>query len=189
MAIRTPETKTTRYMFTGGIESRQTSTTKDKRFVNLYEERISKGGEDTVMIKRPGLVSHIDLPNGVGRGLQAFNMHLWTVVGNKLYRDTTEVLTLNTATGAIGFTEATQDGATVLFVCDGTDAYFINNSDVITQVTTTYTAWAASTAYILTNRRRPTTVNNLYYEVTTAGTSAATQPVWPTTIGTTVTDG
>ena len=189
MATRTPEVKTVRYMFTGGIESRQTSTTKDKRFVNLYEERINKSDTDTVMIKRPGLVSYIDLPNGVGRGLQAFNNYLWTVVDNKLYQNTTEVLTLATSTGAIGFTEATQDGATVLFLCDGTNAYFINTSNVITQVTTTYSAWAASTAYVLTNRRRPTTVNNLYYEVTTAGTSNAAEPVWPTTIGTTVTDG
>jgi len=189
MATRVPETKTTRYMFTGGIEARQTSTTKDKRFVNLYEEKINKESTDTVMIKRPGLVTHLDLPDGVGRGLQAFNSKFWTIIGNKLYRDTTEVLTLSTSTGAVGFIEATQDGATVLFLCDGTNAYFIDSSDVITQVTTTYSAWAATTAYVLTNRRRPTTVNNLYYVVTTAGTSAATEPTWPTTIGTTVTDG
>jgi hypothetical protein len=189
MATRVPETKTVRYMFTGGLEARQTSTTKDKRFVNLYEEKVTKDGTDTIMVKRAGLVSHIDLPNGVGRGLQAFNNKLWTVVGNKLYRDTTEVLTLTTSTGKVGFTEATQGGATVLFFCDGTDAYFINTSDVITQVTTTYSAWAATTAYVLTNRRRPTVVNNLYYEVTTAGTSAASEPTWPTTINTTVTDG
>jgi hypothetical protein len=176
-------------MFTGGLEARQTTTTKDKRFVNLYEEQVTRDGTDTVMVKRAGLVSHATLTAGVGRGLQYFNTSLWTVVGNKLYQDTTEVLTLSTSTGTVGFTEATQGGLSILFFCDGTNAYFINTSNVITQVTTTYSAWAATTAYVLADRRRPTTVNNLYYEVTTAGTSAATEPTWPTTIGTTVADG
>lgn len=50
-------------------------------------------------------------------------------------------------------------------------------------------AWAASTAYTLGQFRIPTTANGYRYEITTAGTSAATQPTWPTTIGATVTDG
>lgn len=49
-------------------------------------------------------------------------------------------------------------------------------------------AWAASTAYSLGAAVRPTTRNNYVYEVTTAGTSAATEPTWPTTAGNTVTD-
>lgn len=50
-------------------------------------------------------------------------------------------------------------------------------------------AWAASTAYTVGQRVRPTTRNGHVYECTTGGTSAATQPTWPTTEGTTVTDG
>lgn len=49
--------------------------------------------------------------------------------------------------------------------------------------------WAASTAYVLNDVRRPTAANGRLYRVTTAGTSAATEPVWPTTAGATVTDG
>lgn len=52
--------------------------------------------------------------------------------------------------------------------------------------------WAASTAYALGAFVRPATVddtNIFVYEVTTAGTSAATEPVWPTTDGATVTNG
>lgn len=49
--------------------------------------------------------------------------------------------------------------------------------------------WAATTAYALGNRVVPTTANGFYYECTTAGTSAATQPTWPTVIGNTVVDG
>jgi len=50
-------------------------------------------------------------------------------------------------------------------------------------------AWAASTAYSLGAAVRPTARNTFVYEVTTAGTSAATEPTWPTTPGNTVVDG
>lgn len=51
--------------------------------------------------------------------------------------------------------------------------------------------WAATTAYTLGQRVEPTTPNGYVYEVTTAGTTAGSEPTWPTTgIGTsTVTDG
>lgn len=53
-----------------------------------------------------------------------------------------------------------------------------------------YTAWAASTAYAVGDIRRATTLqaSGLVFRCTTAGTSAATEPVWPTDIGSTVTD-
>jgi hypothetical protein len=52
-------------------------------------------------------------------------------------------------------------------------------------------AWATSTAYALNDLRMPTSAkeNGIYYKCTTAGTSGATEPVWPTTIGATVADG
>lgn len=49
-------------------------------------------------------------------------------------------------------------------------------------------AWIASTAYALGDAARPTTRNSFAYEVTTAGTSAATEPTWPTTAAATVAD-
>jgi len=52
-----------------------------------------------------------------------------------------------------------------------------------------FKAWAASTPYLLGDSVMPTTPNGYYYTVTTAGTSGTTQPVWPTTKGSTVTDG
>lgn len=50
-------------------------------------------------------------------------------------------------------------------------------------------AWATGIAYSLGAAVRPTTRNNFVYEVTTAGSSAATEPTWPTTAGNTVADG
>jgi len=50
--------------------------------------------------------------------------------------------------------------------------------------------WAAATALGLGVSRRPTTPNGYRYEVTTAGTThASTQPTWPLTLNSTVTDG
>lgn len=51
------------------------------------------------------------------------------------------------------------------------------------------TTWAASTAYTTSSNVFPTSKNGYYYACTTAGTSAATQPTWPTVPGNTVTDG
>lgn len=51
------------------------------------------------------------------------------------------------------------------------------------------TAWAATTAYTLGVYKIPTVANGFYYKVTTAGTTAGSEPTWPTTAGTTVVDG
>lgn len=49
--------------------------------------------------------------------------------------------------------------------------------------------WEATTAYALGAQRVPAARNGHYYEVTTGGTSGATEPPWPTTTGAIVTDG
>ena len=184
------EIKKSRYLFTGGLAARRTSTTKDQRFVNLYQEISDAASKTTSLVKRPGLVLHSSTGAAAeGRGIFVFRNHLYAFIGNQLYKDNTSVLTLGTSTGTVGYTECTYNGVTYMFFCDGIDAWTIDDSNVITQLQTTYSAWAASTAYTLGNYRRPTTANSLYYEVTTAGTSAASEPTWPTTIGTTVTDG
>ncbi|MEM1208429.1 MAG: hypothetical protein AAGI54_04100 [Planctomycetota bacterium] len=56
-------------------------------------------------------------------------------------------------------------------------------------VRVTETPWAASTAYALGDIREPTVDNGLRYVASTAGTSDASEPAWPTTVGVTVTDG
>lgn len=50
--------------------------------------------------------------------------------------------------------------------------------------------WAATTAYIVGDVVEPTTPNTYRYTCTTAGTSAGSEPTWPTgAIGDTVVDG
>ena len=51
-------------------------------------------------------------------------------------------------------------------------------------------AWSAEAAYLLDDAVRPTvTRNGFTYVCTTAGTSGTSEPVWPVTVGDTVTDG
>lgn len=60
----------------------------------------------------------------------------------------------------------------------------------VPKATSSLTAWAASTAYSLNDPRRPlNVVNGHKYKATTAGTSGASQPVWPVASGATVADG
>lgn len=49
--------------------------------------------------------------------------------------------------------------------------------------------WVAATAKVVGNEVIPNTVNNYTYRCTIAGTTGASEPTWPTTIGLTVTDG
>jgi len=63
----------------------------------------------------------------------------------------------------------------------------------VDQVTLTPTdilpEWVATTAYSLGDTVEPTVDNTFRYVVTTAGTSGASEPTFPTSIGSTVVDG
>ncbi|KWT81143.1 hypothetical protein [Candidatus Magnetominusculus xianensis] len=61
-------------------------------------------------------------------------------------------------------------------------------SDVVVSAVTP-APWSAATVYALGDYAKPTTPNAYRYECTTPGTSDSTEPVWPTTVGQTVTDG
>lgn len=55
-------------------------------------------------------------------------------------------------------------------------------------ITQLVAAWSASAAIASGAKRRPTTTNNRIYQAGGAGTTGATEPTWPTTIGATVVD-
>jgi len=62
-------------------------------------------------------------------------------------------------------------------------------SDDVFRWITDDTEWAATTAYVLNDRRAPKTRNGHIYLVTTAGTSGASEPAWPTATNGVVVDG
>lgn len=72
---------------------------------------------------------------------------------------------------------------------------YTTNGAAVSGRSITYTAanswatqWAASTAQAVGAIVRPTTGNGYVYRATAAGTSAASEPTWPTVIGATVVD-
>jgi hypothetical protein len=109
-----------------------------------------------------------------------------------------------TAARLLRFAGATTDAATMIDQCDiwakaffdnlnsGNPAPTLRFSGWDANNTTGFgaqTVWQATHAYSLGEVRRPTSTNNRTYRVTTAGTSAGSEPTWPTTDGGTVTDG
>ena len=187
------KSESTRLILAGNTMYRDSSRNKDQRFLNCFQESIKNEiteGKKSYVVKRPGLTTNTTITSGTGRGIAYFNSSIFTVIGDKLYRGTSAIQTLGTSTGPVGFKEFDNEGLRYLFVCDGTDAYVVDTSWVVTKVNQTYSAWVGSTNYALGDKVVPTVANGFYYEVTTdGGSSGGSQPTWPTTIGNTVVDG
>lgn len=67
---------------------------------------------------------------------------------------------------------------------------FLDVTQLVGGLTATlYVTWGATIAYAVGDQVVPTTADGLYFRCTTPGTSAGSQPTWPTTPGQTVTDG
>jgi hypothetical protein len=78
------------------------------------------------------------------------------------------------------------------YIMDGTvdlDTDTIKAALVTSAQTSSYTAWAVTTAYAVGDIRKPTVDNGHRYRCTVAGTSAGSEPTWPTADGGTVADG
>lgn len=71
-----------------------------------------------------------------------------------------------------------------LYMAQSSPVPTVDNADALAAATR-----VDSTPYALGALIKPATPNTFFYKVTTAGTSAATPPVFPTTIGATVSDG
>lgn len=174
---------------------RSSARDKDARLINFFQESIKNELTDSKkvhVVKRPGLTQSTQVLAGgaTARGFAYWNGKYYSVLGSKLYENSTEKVTLSTSSGKCGFEEFDNSGTSYLFLCDGTNAYVINAAGTVTQVNQTYSAWAGSTNYALGDRRVPTSLNGYYYEVTTdAGSSGGGEPSWPLSIGSTVVDG
>ncbi len=176
------------------------TSSQDQHFVNCYPEAVDK--ENLFVVKRPGTQSEFTwTTTGTPRGTYYWDVtgEIYAVVNDKLLSTastTATLLTLNTThtDGDVYFTE-TGGGSPWLVMHDGKDIYVLNSSNVVYQIhdstteTTAYTQWSATTGISLGFTRIPTTYNGFYYEAIVAGTTDASQPTWPTTIGGTVVDG
>lgn len=137
--------QTARIPLYGGPEYRGIVRDIDQRFVNGIFEVLKT--EDSpkkkiFFVKRPGLLRDIRPSGGagVGRGLYSWQGSIYTVIGTKIYKDSTDLgVTLTTATGRVTFA-AIRPGAATPYLCvnDGFKLYAINGAGVVTTVTVNF---------------------------------------------------
>lgn len=130
---------TVRIPLIGSPTNRGSSFTVDQRFVNCFPEVVQNMVTEqnrVYLIKRDGTSLHSNPPGttGEGRGIYSWNGKLYSVIGNKLYSNTTAIQTLSTSTGAVGFDQFTAANDYLVLV-DGTKGYYISTTDVVTEIT------------------------------------------------------
>ena len=131
---------TQRFSFIGSPQQRNGTFTKDQRFLNMYPELISSpisDGKKYYLKKRPGVALFTQYPSGAGRGIfywLAANSYL-VAIGNKLYMNSTAILTMNTSAGNVGFAEFKNDSEDLMFFCDGLHGYTITPAGVVSIIT------------------------------------------------------
>lgn len=125
----------------GSYTNRDSSGSKDQRFVNIFPEtRKVEQIESTKIFlnKRPGLTSYKDFGTGEGRGCIWFNSKFYVAVGNAVIEDgvtPTTKITLTGSTGPVGMILGNSSTlGDYLFVCDGTSGWVIDTSGTVTTI-------------------------------------------------------
>lgn len=160
----------------------------DQFFLNGFPESITNEETDTKrfwFIKRAGH-SIYQTFSGEGRGIYYWNNKVYSAVGNTVYEGTIPILTLPSTTGTVGFT-ATGSASDGLFICDGQAGWHLTQEGQLRSVLPPN--WSAGATQNVGDIVNPVTYNGFSYLCIVAGTTGASQPTWPTTIGGTVVDG
>lgn len=169
--------------FRGGLDRRRAPSVSDANKLRVLKNAYVTHGY--TLKKRPGLGLAYTLTAGT-KGLVAAGGKLHTFSDTNVSHGSAEVLNHRATDAALTVTGASYGEnyngylyAAVTYSNGSTQHHYFDAPGV----------WAASTAYAVGAFRTPTTANGFRYEVTTAGTSAASEPTWPTTLGGTVVDG
>lgn len=131
---------TQRFSFIGSPQQRDGTATKDQKFLNVYPELIKSPiseGKKYYLKKRPGVGTFQAFGGGQGRGIfywQNTGVY-YTVVGATVYANTTPIYTLATSSGPVGFCEFKSDASDFLILCDGSNGYTIQSTNVVTHIT------------------------------------------------------
>jgi hypothetical protein len=123
--------QTTRLPLIGSYFNRDSSSSKDQRFINMFPETKKTDALESQKLyiyKRPGLEQYNTVTAADGRGLIYFNGSLFAVVGNQVYKDGVALFNISTYTGPVGLVLG--NSITIgdyVFVCDGTGGWVIKS--------------------------------------------------------------
>lgn len=124
-----------------GIPTQRNTGFKDQRYVNVVVEPLKNekaGDTKFYLTRRVGLDYNIQPSGGaaVGRGVYSWNNNLYSVFGNKIYKNGSALSpTLASTTGLCDFTETSAIAATpYLAMNDGLSLYLIKSDDTVTTV-------------------------------------------------------
>lgn len=142
----------------GSMSNRDSSGSKDQRFVNMFPETRKVEAIESTRIflnKRPGLTLYKDFGSGYGRGIAWFRDRFYVAIDGTIYEDSatpTSVITLTNADAKVGMILA--NSSTIgdyLFICDGTQAWIVKDDGSIISVTNdtirTITVMAGGSGY------------------------------------------
>jgi len=132
----------TRLPLMGAYSNRDSSGSKDQRFINMFPEtrKVDQLENTKIFInKRPGLTTYKDFGTGEGRAMAYFRNKFYVVIGNQLIEDDTVPVvkaTLSTSTGHVGLLNCNSGSlGDYLFMTDGINAWVIKQDGTCTQVT------------------------------------------------------
>ncbi len=138
------EPQVVRLPLIGAYSNRGFDPSKDQRFVNMFPEtrKVEQIENTKIFInKRPGLSLYRDFGTGAGRGIAYFNGKFYVAVGNTVYEDAVSPvskITLTGSTGHVGMLVANSASiGDYLFVCDGTSAWYIDDTGTVTTISDT----------------------------------------------------
>lgn len=171
--------------FRGGLDRRRVPSVADANKLRVLTNAYVTHGY--TIRKRPGLRLAYELTAGT-KGLVAASGKLHTFSDGDVSHATSAVVNHRAADAALTVAGASYGEnyngylyAAVTYSNGSTQHHYFDAPG----------SWAATTAYAVGAFRTPTTANGLRYEVTAiagTGTSGASEPAWPTTVGATVID-
>ena len=124
-----------RLALAGEYNNRLGVTTKDRRYKNvMFDISTNESGEKVVsVVKRPGMSESTAVTAAAGRGIYHFKSNIYTVIGNKLYKDGVQLgSNLTNSTGLVHFTE--EHKTDLLIIQDG-DKLIKTNGTTVTELT------------------------------------------------------
>jgi len=138
--------KKVRLPLIGAYSNRSNDPDKDQRFINAFPETRKVEQLDNTRIyinKRPGLYEVANVAaDAAGRGLVYFTGFFYTIIGDKVYKVSTDGATITTAitlpssTGPCGIVSCNSSTlGDYIFICDGTVGWIIKSDHTATQVT------------------------------------------------------